>query len=138
MQPTANPLTIRAHFKVREQSIPILPIEPFENVLLAIELALNIPGEWRLFDRYGTEVLNKAQLINRQDSWVRQKEVKVMKNLIRNDDRMMYLKRAQEELDLVQTGRSRLAVKLMIDKCSIRIQKGEPDLRSNGNENDLE
>jgi hypothetical protein len=136
MQPTASPLAIRVHFKIREQSIPVLPMEPFENVLLAIELALNVPGEWRLFDRYGTEVLNKAQLINRQDYWVRQKEMKVMKNLVRTDDRTVYLKRVQDELDLVQTERSRLTVKLMIYECSVRTRKWKLNLRNGDNEDE--
>jgi hypothetical protein len=97
------PISIRVHFKLRDQSIPVLPMETFECVMLAIELALNVPEAWKLFDRCGIEVTQKAQLHDRQEYWVRQKEMKMLKALVRTDDYERNWKLFQVELDQIRT-----------------------------------
>jgi asparagine synthetase B (glutamine-hydrolysing) len=126
------PLTIRVHFKVREQSIPVLPEEPFENILLAIELALNVPGEWKLCDQTGSEVTRRDQLIYRQEYWARQKEPKVLKRLMRTDDRTICLKRIQDESELIETEQRRLATKEMIEESSVRIPRWRMETQRGG------
>jgi hypothetical protein len=134
-QITQNPLMIQVHFKLRRQEIPVFSVESFENVLLAIELALNVPGEWKLYDQNGVEVVGKDQLAHRKEYWVKKKESKALGNLIRTDDRTVYLKNIQEELMQIQRGRVSAERERLTEEGSVRMQRWKSHLKEREAEN---
>jgi hypothetical protein len=64
-QPPHISIVIQVSFRLQRYQIPVFAEETFENVLLAIELALNLPLKWELRDHRFQLVTSKEELMHK-------------------------------------------------------------------------
>jgi hypothetical protein len=66
--------------------------------------------------------VTRQQLIHKQEYWVRQKEPTTLANMVRTDDRAVYLERLSKELEHIRADQERYQSQIMMEEQSTRIK----------------
>jgi hypothetical protein len=119
--PTPNPTVVQVRYHVRIILIPIFRDETLEQVLLAIESALELRSEWEIRDNFASIAISKDQFVHEQTHYVKLKtKLSPLNELIRCDDNRIHLDRLRLEMQSLE-GKQRRQWKRYLDPCCPRL-----------------